>query len=148
MRRWRTGLGTADVQDARGEIDLNPPSEGRPARNAAVTTKRRARLRTWHGGSREPDREGQLRSGRTSCRKDVPPSRFPTAAGKASCYCSSWRDLRRRTNAGIACWTKLEITPPSISNHSRYGTSTGSSPVTKTIGILPVAAFATGAAGV
>jgi hypothetical protein len=24
--------------------------------------------------------------------------------------------------AGIACWTKLEITPPSISNHSRYGT--------------------------
>jgi len=32
MRRWRTGLGTADVQDARGEIDLNPPSEGRPAR--------------------------------------------------------------------------------------------------------------------
>src|SRR5205823_11952724 len=90
--------------------------------NAAVTTKRRARLRTWHGGSREPDREGQLRSGRTSCRKDVPPPRFPTAAGKASCYCSSWRDLRRRTNAGIACWTKLEITPPSISNHSRYGT--------------------------
>jgi hypothetical protein len=34
----------------------------------------------------------------------------------------SWRDLRRRPNAGIACWTKLEITPPSISNHSRYAT--------------------------
>ncbi len=31
---------------------------------------------------------------------------------------------RRRTNAGIACWTKLEITPPSISNLSRYGTKT------------------------
>jgi hypothetical protein len=27
--------------------------------------------------------------------------------------------------AGIACWTKLEITPPSISNHSRYGTLLG-----------------------
>jgi hypothetical protein len=35
----------------------------------------------------------------------------------------SWRDLRRRFNAGIACWTKLEITPPSFSNHSRYGTA-------------------------
>jgi len=34
----------------------------------------------------------------------------------------SWRDLRRRSNAGIAWWTKLEITPPSFSNHSRYGT--------------------------
>jgi len=34
----------------------------------------------------------------------------------------SWRDLRRRFNAGIACWTKLEITPLSFSNHSRYGT--------------------------
>jgi Ca2+-binding RTX toxin-like protein len=28
----------------------------------------------------------------------------------------------RRVNAGIACLTKLEITPPSFSNHSRYGT--------------------------
>jgi hypothetical protein len=37
----------------------------------------------------------------------------------------SWRDLRRRLNAGIACWTKLEITPPSISNHPRYGTTIG-----------------------
>jgi hypothetical protein len=27
-------------------------------------------------------------------------------------------------NAGIACWIKLEITPPSLSNHSRYGTPT------------------------
>ena len=35
-------------------------------------------------------------------------SRFPTAAGKASCYGLSWRDLRRRSNAGIACWTKLD----------------------------------------
>jgi RNA-directed DNA polymerase len=35
----------------------------------------------------------------------------------------SWRDLRRHLSAGIACWTKLEITPPSISNHSRYGTN-------------------------
>ncbi|MFZ3374402.1 MAG: hypothetical protein WA183_02500, partial [Chthoniobacterales bacterium] len=24
--------------------------------------------------------------------------------------------------AGIACWSKLEITPPSISNHPCYGT--------------------------
>jgi hypothetical protein len=30
--------------------------------------------------------------------------------------------LRRRSNAGIACWIKLEITPASFSNHSRYGT--------------------------
>jgi hypothetical protein len=34
----------------------------------------------------------------------------------------SWRDLHRRSNAGIACWIKLEITSPSFSNHSRYGT--------------------------
>src|SRR5215211_5287258 len=33
---------------------------------------------------------------------------------------SNWRP-----NAGIACWTKLEITPLSFSNHSRYGTSRG-----------------------
>jgi hypothetical protein len=25
-------------------------------------------------------------------------------------------------DAGIACWTKLEITPPSFYNHSRCGT--------------------------
>src|SRR5271166_1987705 len=32
----------------------------------------------------------------------------------------SWCHLR--FNAGIACWNKLEITPPSFSNHFRYGT--------------------------
>jgi hypothetical protein len=32
-------------------------------------------------------------------------------------------DLRRRENAGIACWSKLEITPPSISCYSPYGTA-------------------------
>ncbi|MGP0093898.1 MAG: autotransporter outer membrane beta-barrel domain-containing protein, partial [Xanthobacteraceae bacterium] len=53
--------------------------------------------------------------------------------GKASCYGSSWRDLRRRCNAGIACWTKLEITPPSLSNHSRYGTNGGSPQVSYTV---------------
>jgi hypothetical protein len=30
--------------------------------------------------------------------------------------------FRRRFSAGIACWNKLEIAPPSFSNHSRYGT--------------------------
>jgi ABC-type uncharacterized transport system substrate-binding protein len=42
--------------------------------------------------------------------------------GWLSCYGSSWRNLRRHESAGIACWTKLEITPPSNSHHSRYGT--------------------------
>ena len=91
-------------------------------RSASAQAPGRARLRAWLAEIRELDREARLRSGRTSCRKGALPSRFPTAAGKVSCYFSSWRDLRRRSNAGIACWTKLEITPPSFSNHSRYGT--------------------------
>jgi ELWxxDGT repeat protein len=41
------------------------------------------------------DREGQLQSDRTNCRKAVPQFRFPTAAGQASCYGLSWRNLRR-----------------------------------------------------
>src|SRR5712691_8544021 len=103
-----------------------PPHHPRTAshggRSAIAPAPCRARLRTWLAGIRELDREAQLLSGRTSCRKGAPPSRFPTAAGKESCYCLSWRDLRRRSNAGIACWTKLEITPPSISYHSPYAT--------------------------
>ena len=42
--------------------------------------------------------------------------------GKSSCLGLSSRDLRRRFSAGIACWNKPEIAPPSFSNHSRYGT--------------------------
>jgi hypothetical protein len=34
-----------------------------------------------------------------------------------SCYPSSWRDLRRRDNAGSGWLNKPEITPPSNSNH-------------------------------
>jgi hypothetical protein len=59
---------------------------------------RQAPLRTSLAGSREFYPEGQFRSGRTTCRKDTPRSRFPTAAPKASW----WRDLRRRINAGFA----------------------------------------------
>src|SRR6516162_6943300 len=55
--------------------------------------------------------------------KGAPQFVFPTAARQLSCYGSSWRNLRRHESAGIACWTKLEIMPPSNSNHSRYGTT-------------------------
>src|SRR3954453_21140363 len=37
-------------------------------------------------------------------------------------YLSSWRDLRRRSNAGHGLLNKPEITPPSHSNHRRDGT--------------------------
>src|SRR3954468_12571376 len=37
-------------------------------------------------------------------------------------YRSSWRDLRRRSNAGHGLLNKPEITPPSHSNHLRAGT--------------------------
>src|SRR3954469_53927 len=38
-------------------------------------------------------------------------------------YLSSWRDLRRRSNAGHGLWNKPEITPPSHSNHRPDGTA-------------------------
>src|SRR3954452_10892347 len=37
-------------------------------------------------------------------------------------YLWSWRDLRRRSNAGHGLLNKPEITPPSHSNHHRAGT--------------------------
>src|SRR3954452_19280453 len=39
-------------------------------------------------------------------------------------YLSSWRDLRRRSNASHGLLNKPEITPPSHSNHRRAGTNT------------------------
>ena len=42
MRRWRTGLGPADVQDARGEIDLIPtrqPSRFRHSRPCSASSR-------------------------------------------------------------------------------------------------------------
>jgi hypothetical protein len=48
----------------------------------------------------------------------------------------------RRVNAGIACFTKLEITPPSFSNHSRYSTTPSlRQPIPGAILILIVARF-------
>src|SRR3954469_14966775 len=38
-------------------------------------------------------------------------------------YLSSWRNLRRRSNAGHGLWNKPEITPPSHSNHRPDGTT-------------------------
>src|SRR3954463_3380439 len=37
-------------------------------------------------------------------------------------YLWSWRDLRRRSNAGHGLLNKPEITPPSHSNHRPHGT--------------------------
>jgi hypothetical protein len=99
-------------------------------------------VRTWpHTGSR-----CDLRWGRTH------PDRLHIDADPGLCVgadgAADWRQrhqlprskaggrtddkISRRTNIpalgqgsadlAIACWTKLEITPPSISNHSRYGT--------------------------
>ncbi len=41
---------------------------------------------------------------------------------RTSCYRLSWRDLRRRPNAGFGLLHKPEITPPSNSNQSYYAT--------------------------
>src|SRR4051794_10294288 len=43
-------------------------------------------------------------------------------------YLWSWRDLRRRSNAGHGLLNKPEITPPSHSNHHRAGTGGGVGP--------------------
>ncbi len=42
---------------------------------------------------------------------------------RPSCYPSSWRNLRRRDNAGPGWLNKPEITPPSNSNHFPDGTN-------------------------
>src|SRR3954465_9554856 len=43
-------------------------------------------------------------------------------------YLSSWRDLRRRSNAGHGLGNKPEITPPSHSYHRPDGTPSDGSP--------------------
>src|SRR5512143_549330 len=57
------------------------------------------------------------RSGRTKLPQETASSR-----PKASCYQSSWRDLRR-DNAGPGWLNEPEITPPSNSNHFPDGTA-------------------------
>ena len=46
-----------------------------------------------------------------------------TAHSTSTRRVASFDHLVGAGNAGIACWTKLETTPPSFFNHSRYGTS-------------------------
>src|SRR3954468_13084764 len=60
--------------------------------------------------------------GQTSPRREKAPSQPPPRPGMW--YLSSWRDLRRRSNAGHGLWNKPEITPPSHSNHRPAGTLT------------------------
>ena len=50
------------------------------------------------------------------------PEKQRRVAPHVSCYPSSWRDLRRRANAGPGWLNKPEITPPPNSNHFRDGT--------------------------
>jgi hypothetical protein len=55
----------------------------------ATTARRRSSTSAWRRAKAPPnrrfDRAARFRSDRTNCRKAAPPSRFPTAAGKASC---------------------------------------------------------------
>src|SRR3982751_1604740 len=55
--------------------------------------------------------------GQTSPRREKAPSRPQAQPGMW--YLSSWRDLRRPSNAGHGLLNKPEITPPSHSNHRR-----------------------------
>src|SRR5512132_2285693 len=57
------------------------------------------------------------RSGPTKLPPETASRRLPP-----SCYRLSWRDLRRRDNAGPGWLNKPEITPPPNSNHSPDGT--------------------------
>ena len=51
------------------------------------------------------------------------PQKQLRVVSQSSCYPSSWRDLRRRDNAGPGWLNKPEITPPPNSNHSPDGTA-------------------------
>ena len=51
----------------------------------------------------------------------APPS--PSSPRRMAKYKWTARRTASAFNARIACWNKLEITPPSFSNHSRYGNS-------------------------
>jgi hypothetical protein len=92
------------------------------SRKGAVThepnlnAKRRMNGRRTDSSPRFRNRPGPRRLSRT------PPG--TRIAGAASKSCPVVSDCGRQ----IACWTKLEITPPSFSNHPRYGTRATTQP--------------------
>src|SRR6202022_856730 len=63
--------------------------------SVSARAPRRVRLPASLAGIHGLDPEGPLQSDRTNCRKGVPQFRLPAAAGQASCYGLSWRNLRR-----------------------------------------------------
>jgi hypothetical protein len=77
-------------------------SEGLPDKGSRETSFRRRKKSRRGVDSRAClsvlvfPRATRQRGGLVACVLAAPPSRFLTAAGKVSCYCSSWRDLRRR----------------------------------------------------
>src|SRR3954453_10372642 len=53
-------------------------------------------------------------------------------------YLSSWRDLRRRSNAGHGLGDKPEITPPSHSYHRPDGTAGRTPSAAAGVGVVPL----------
>src|SRR5262249_14463412 len=116
------------------------PITGRPLGPAGIAgaLEHLVELRLQHGFQqfKESSPEAHLNSIQPIFRKDGPQFRFPTAAGQASCYGLSWRNLRRLAPESLVAssWRLRRLqfpttpaTAPSITSSARCWKNNGTS---------------------